>query len=185
MSQSRTPAAALRVVPEPTDATDDVSRARAGDKLAFGRLYRRYVRLIHGILLTRVPAVDAVDLVQDVFLTALRRLDTLGDEAAFGPWLAAIARNRSVDYLRLRRTRVPLPQEGLPQAAVSPQAMHVVESILALPPTYRETMMLRLVEGMTGPEIAAVTGMTPGSVRVKLCRGMKLLRARIEQEGPR
>ncbi len=36
--------------------------------------------------------------------------------------------------------------------------------------------MLRLVEGMTGPEIAARTGLTPDSVRVNLCRGMKLLR---------
>jgi RNA polymerase sigma-70 factor (ECF subfamily) len=36
--------------------------------------------------------------------------------------------------------------------------------------------MLRLVEGMTGPEIAEQTGLAPASVRVNLCRGMKLLR---------
>jgi RNA polymerase sigma-70 factor, ECF subfamily len=49
-----------------------------------------------------------------------------------------------------------------------------------LPECYRETLTLRLVEGMTGPEIAAQTGLTPDSVRVNLCRGMKLLRASLE-----
>jgi RNA polymerase sigma-70 factor, ECF subfamily len=39
---------------------------------------------------------------------------------------------------------------------------------------------MRLVEGLTGPEIAELTGMTPESVRVNLCRGMKILRERLE-----
>jgi RNA polymerase sigma-70 factor, ECF subfamily len=48
-----------------------------------------------------------------------------------------------------------------------------------LPEAYRETLVLRLVEGMTGPEIAARTGLTAASVRVNLHRGMKLLRERL------
>ena len=48
--------------------------------------------------------------------------------------------------------------------------------IRGLPEAYRETLIMRLVEGMTGPEIAARTGLTPESVRVNLCRGMKMLR---------
>ena len=48
--------------------------------------------------------------------------------------------------------------------------------IRSLPDAYRETLTLRLVEGMTGPEIAACTGLTEGSVRVNLHRGMKQLR---------
>ena len=55
--------------------------------------------------------------------------------------------------------------------------------IQRLPESYRETLILRLVEGMTGPEIAARTGLTPESVRVNLCRGTKLLRALLEGEG--
>jgi RNA polymerase sigma-70 factor (ECF subfamily) len=54
--------------------------------------------------------------------------------------------------------------------------------IQTLPESYRETLVLRLVEGMTGPEIATRTGMTAESVRVNLCRGMKLLRAKLEQK---
>jgi RNA polymerase sigma-70 factor, ECF subfamily len=51
--------------------------------------------------------------------------------------------------------------------------------IRSLPETYRETLILRLVEGMTGPEIAARTGLTHGSVRVNLHRGMQQLRAKL------
>jgi RNA polymerase sigma-70 factor (ECF subfamily) len=58
-----------------------------------------------------------------------------------------------------------------------------LEAIRRLPDAYRETLMLRLVEGMTGPEIAARTNLTPDSVRVNLCRGMKLLRAQLGDEG--
>ena len=50
---------------------------------------------------------------------------------------------------------------------------------MSLSETYRETLILRLVEGMTGPEIAARTGMTHGSVRVNLCRGMEQPRAKL------
>ncbi len=53
----------------------------------------------------------------------------------------------------------------------------------SLPEAYQETMIMRLVEGMSGPEIAEATGLTPESVRVNLCRGMKLLRARLGEEG--
>src|SRR5712692_7511302 len=52
-------------------------------------------------------------------------------------------------------------------------------AIRSLPDAYRETLILRLVEGMTGPEIAARTGLTPASVRVNLHRGMKQLREKL------
>ena len=54
----------------------------------------------------------------------------------------------------------------------------------SLPDAYRETLMLRLVEGLTGPEIAERTGLTPASVRVNLHRGMKLLRTALNRCEP-
>jgi RNA polymerase sigma-70 factor (ECF subfamily) len=59
------------------------------------------------------------------------------------------------------------------------EALAVLAAIRALPDAYRETLVLRLVEGMTGPEIAARTGLTAASVRVNLHRGMKQLRERL------
>ena len=54
--------------------------------------------------------------------------------------------------------------------------MAVLAAIRRLPEAYRETLVLRLVEGLTGPEIAERTGLQPGSVRVNLHRGMQMLR---------
>jgi RNA polymerase sigma-70 factor (ECF subfamily) len=56
------------------------------------------------------------------------------------------------------------------------EAHQILQAIRSLPDAYRETLILRLVEGMTGPEIAARTGLTHGSVRVNLHRGMQQLR---------
>jgi RNA polymerase sigma-70 factor, ECF subfamily len=158
-----------------------VSAARDGDRAAFAELYRLNVRMVHGVLLASVPRPDVDDLVQDVFLRAMRRLDTLRDPAAFPGWLAAIARNRAADFHRRR----PPDREELPEQLAAPdrdrtEALAVLAVIRRLPEAYRETLVLRLVEGMTGQEIADRTGLTPASVRVNLHRGMKLLRARLE-----
>lgn len=161
-----------------------VEAARAGDRSAFGLLYDRYARMVHGILLARVPLIEVDDLVHDVFLLALPRLHTLRDAGRFGPWLAAIARNRANDYHRQRVDDVELTDD-LPETESGGTSRDLTEaaSILAvvcsLPDAYRETLLLRLVEGMTGPEIAARTGLTPGSVRVNLHRGMQQLREKL------
>jgi len=57
----------------------------------------------------------------------------------------------------------------------------ILSAIRSLPEAYRETLLLRLVEGMTGPEIAARTGLTAGSVRVNLYRGMQQLRQKLAE----
>jgi len=143
-------------------------------------LYQRFGRMVHGVLLSRVPRGQVEDLAQDVFLTALKRLDSLRDPARFGGWLAIIARNRATDFHRRRREMVELPDDLAGSVNDEEQeALAVLETLRALPEAYRETLVLRLVEGMTGPEIAARTGMTEGSVRVNLHRGMKLLKEKL------
>jgi RNA polymerase sigma-70 factor (ECF subfamily) len=166
-----------------TETPPLVEAARGGDRAAFGELYLRYARMVHGILLARVPRTDVDDLVQDVFLHAMRQIGTLRDAASFGGWLAAIARNRGTDHLRQTRATEPLEDEpdGSAGAAAGLEAQLVLRALRTLPEAYRETLALRLIEGMTGPEIAAATGLTPASVRVNLHRGMKQLRERLEQ----
>jgi RNA polymerase sigma-70 factor, ECF subfamily len=182
---------AVTTAPAP-ESTGDVSlvvAARAGDRAAFGGLYTRYARMVHGILLARVPPGDVDDLVQDVFLRALPRLCDLRDVERFGPWLAAITRNRANDYYRQTRAAaavtdsLPEDEAGLPASSAAPdaEAAMILAIVRRLPETYRETLILRLVEGMTGPEIAARTGLKPGSVRVNLHRGMSQLREKLAQ----
>jgi RNA polymerase sigma-70 factor, ECF subfamily len=170
-----------------------VSDARSGDRVAFGRLYDRYARMVHGVLLARVPVGEVDDLVQDVFLLALRRLSTLRETGSFGAWLAAIARNLANDYHRRSVPEDQLASQGqrtddtneseIEHGNISGEdqspAVAILDAIRALPDAYRETLILRLVEGMTGPEIAARTGLTHGSVRVNLHRGMQQLRAKL------
>ena len=159
-----------------------VERARDGDAAAFSRLYDRYARAVHGMLLARVPRGDVDDLVQDVFLTAWRRLDGLRDPAAFGGWLTMIARNRAVDFHRNAVQAVELPDhlQAAGRADAPADAHAALEAIRSLPEAYRDTLVLRLVEGLTGPEIAERTGLTAASVRVNLHRGMKLLREKLD-----
>lgn len=167
-----------------SDIADDspvVEAARGGDRTAFARLYGAYAAMVHGILLARVPRCEVDDLVQDVFLSALRRLSSLRDSAAFGGWLAMIARNRANDYHRRSSDTVELPEDLAKYDPPEAEAMEALEVIRSLPEAYREPLILRLVEGMTGPEIAARTGLTPASVRVNLHRGMKQLRERLER----
>ena len=159
---------------------DTIRAVAAGDQEAFARLHAGYVRMIHAILLGRVPRRDVDDLVQDVFLTAFRRIRELRDPAAFGGWIATIARNRATDYLRQTRDQVELPVELPGGDPIETEAFAVLEIVRGLPEAYRETLLMRLVEGMSGAEIAERSGLTPASVRVNLHRGMKLLRERMQ-----
>jgi RNA polymerase sigma-70 factor (ECF subfamily) len=116
--------------------------------------------------------------VQNVFMTAYTKLRALREPAAFAGWIVRIARNAAVDFHRAAGDTEQLDREYAARStqAASSEAAQALAAIRALPEAYRETLMLRLVEGMTGPEIAARTGLTHGSVRVNLHRGMQMLR---------
>ena len=161
-----------------------VRAVRHGEQEAFARLYSLYAPMVHGIVLARVPWSEVDDMVQDVFLVALKKLSSLRDDAAFGGWLAMIARNRAMDFHRRKRETEELNEDLASQnrSESDREAARVLEVICGLPEAYRETLVLRLVEGMTGPEIAGRTGLTPASVRVNLHRGMKLLREKLALE---
>src|SRR5262245_5952727 len=169
----------LTVTPAgPAGALDLAATVRAvagGDEDAFARLYRGYVRMVHAILLGRVPRRDVDDLVQDVFVTAYTRIGELRDAGAFGGWLAAIARNRATDYLRHARDQEALPDELPGGQPIEAETLAVFDVVRKLPEAYRDTLLMRLVEGMSGAEIAERSGLTPASVRVNLHPGMKLL----------
>jgi RNA polymerase sigma-70 factor, ECF subfamily len=159
-----------------------VEAVRRGDRESFGQLYDLYGAMVHGILLARVPWNEVDDLVQDVFLVAFKRIHTLREAGAFGGWLAMIARNRAVDFHRRKRETEELPENLAQKHSVDPEVAEALALIRTLPEAYRETLVLRLVEGMTGPEIAERTGLTPASVRVNLHRGMKMLREKLGME---
>jgi RNA polymerase sigma-70 factor (ECF subfamily) len=183
----------VRRVAEHTATIDDhssdtatlVCAARDGDRAAFGALYERFARLVHGVLLASAERDDVPDLVQDVFFRALQHLHTLREPAAFAGWIATMARNEARMHHRAAKPTEELSEQLAQPAAAAPDAMEteeVLKALRALPERYREPLTLRLVEQMGGEEIARTLGLTHGTVRVYLHHGIRLLR---EQLGAR
>ncbi len=175
-------------VSKPVPATDDpldLGAVRAGDGAARACLYRRFAGVVHGIVLSVAGPADADDLTQDVFVKVFERIGELRDDAACAGWICGVARNAALDRRRRRRHAAqPLVAEpAAPRTADDELATRVLAHVRSLPDAYRETLVLRLVEGLSGVEIAARTGLTHGSVRVNLHRGMSLLRPLLEAEG--
>jgi RNA polymerase sigma-70 factor (ECF subfamily) len=156
-----------------------VERVCTGEAEAFDELYQRYARMIHGIVLARVPFDEVDDIVQEVFLAAYKNLHTLRDKNAVGAWLAMIARNRANEFYRYHKPTEQLSEDLSHNPNSQHEAREILDAIRSLSEAYRETLILRLVEGMTGEEIAERTGLTHQSVRVNLHRGMKLLRQKL------
>lgn len=156
-----------------------VERVMQGDEEAFTDFYKTFAPLVHGIILAKIPRDETDDLVQEVFISAYQKLHTLRDKRAVGAWLAMIARNRAIEFYRSEKPTEELSEDMRCRDNPQNEAEEILAAIRSLPEAYKETMVLRLVEGMTGPEIAEQTGLTPNSVRVNLHRGMKLLRRKL------
>ncbi len=156
-----------------------IKRVCAGKRGAFDEFYKRFAPLVHGILIARLPRNEVDDLVQEVFMIAFQKIKNLRDQNAAGAWVATIARNRAAEFYRNGRPTEELEEDLPSKTNPISDANEALSAIRALPDAYRETLVLRLVEGMTGPEIAEQTGLTHDSVRVNLHRGMKLLRQKL------
>ncbi len=177
------------LAPAPARAVDDdaelVVHAQAGSRVAMTSLHRKYAPMVHAILLAHAPARDADDLVQDVFVQAMTRLASLRKPGAFGGWIATIARNAARDHHRRKRPLAALSDENATTHHSGParhDANRALERLQGLPVSQREVLIMRLVEGMSGPEIAARTGQSHGSVRVTLHRGMAALRSQLNED---
>jgi len=175
---------AVRERPRPrrehVDTAAWVEAARAGSQPAYADLYRHYLPLVHGLLLARHPPAVADELSQECFALAFQRLHQLRDAGAFGPWIAMIARHlRAPAHTEAPLERAPEPLDLNAGPEQHCEAMAVLRTVQSLPLAYRETLLLRLVEGLSGPEIARQTGLGADSVRVNLHRGLRLLRQRL------
>ena len=162
----------------PFDIASHVRAASAGAQHGYAWLYRTFAPLVHSIHLGMGSRALADELTQDTFASAFSQLHALREPHKFGAWIAAIARRnrpRVAPFERSLEHDEAHAGTGVPPEA-SADAERVLRAILALPEAYRETLLLRLVEGMSGPDIAALTGLTPASVRVNLHRGMAKLR---------
>ncbi len=156
-----------------------VERVANGDETAFAEFYRKFSPMVHGVVLARVRREDVDDIVQEVFLSAFRSIHSLREHGAVGGWLAMIARNKAAEFYRREKPSEELPEDLPERTNPRSEAHEILDVLRSLPEAYREPLILRLVEGMSGQEIADRTNLTPESVRVNLCRGMVLLRQKL------
>src|ERR1051325_1986995 len=100
----------------PPDA-ELVLAAQRGDVPAFEQLYARHAPMVRAVLLGRLAAADADDVLQEVFMTALQKLTSLREPAAFPGWVARIARNRAEDLRRGTAETMGLDRDSAARAA--------------------------------------------------------------------
>ena len=160
-----------------------VGRIVSGDEEAFSELYRMFAPTINAVVLARVPRDEVQDIVQEVFIAAYRNIAGLKDANLVGPWLMRIARNRAAEFYRNFRASEELDEQISRPPERSGEAAEILRAIRSLNGAYCETLIMRLVEGMTAKEIAGRTGLKPESVRVNLHRGMEKLRESLGVEG--
>jgi RNA polymerase sigma factor (sigma-70 family) len=179
------------------EASDEqlVGLAQAGSSEAFASLFRRYrpaIARYAGRLLG--SDARAEDVVQEVFLSALRRIGSLDRPAGFKPWLYRIAHNTCVDHMRRthRVDEVSIDANLLPASeeirlyrrAPSTHATvtqkedfkNLREAFGGLPPSQSEVLVMRELEGLSYDQIAARMGITRASVESMLFRARQGLR---------
>jgi RNA polymerase sigma-70 factor, ECF subfamily len=190
------------VRPEPKAAGDpevveQVRLAQEGSAHAFALLYDRYVDQVYGFVYHRVGhRQTAEDIVSDVFLRALRRIETFSWQGVdFGAWLITIARNRCHDHFKSARFRLdasvaevfdsPVKDPAMDpehQAVVGELSTQMHQALRQLKGEQAEVLYLRFIQHLNVAETAAVMGKTDGAIKALQYRALKSL-AKVIPEG--
>lgn len=150
-----------------------------------------YKRLFHICFSMTRDAYLAEDIVQETFIKALKKADTIIDEEKAGAWLSVIARRTALDFIRQekRKAAVPVEQETLEsfclvtkqdveQEVESGFAAEEIKSAIGkLASNYREVLLLKVDEGLKEQEIADVLNLKPSTVKTRIFRARKQMRA--------
>ena len=177
--QLGTPLTATR----PTEPTDDVALAAAGDVRAFERLYRAHLPRVHGLVRRMTAGRDADELTQDVFVRVWQKLSSFRGESAFGTWLHRLAANVVIERFRTDTTRRQRHVDGeeifdtLPaMQRTGDLAMDLEVALAKLPDGARQIFVLHDVEGHKHHEIADLLGISAGTSKAQLHRARMMLR---------
>ena len=164
-----------------------VDKARAGDQLAFEKLYRSHCDRIFGLCWRMCGGDNALaeDMVQEAFVRAWNKLHLFKGESKFGTWLHRLAVNVVLSDRRIRVKRVQREQEiskDIERVQVGDRDVFVglrkdlEAAISGLPERARTVLVLYDIEGYKHDEIAKMTGMAVGSSKAQLHRARKLVR---------
>jgi RNA polymerase sigma-70 factor (ECF subfamily) len=161
-------------------------RCRTGAPGAFEELYRAHAPRLFGLACRMVGRTEAEDLLQDIFLTAHRKLGLYKGESSLGTWLFRLATNQCLDYLRSRGARLSQLTETLDDDPVSVGAgtmrsavdrLDLERGLATLPPGCRTVFVLHDVEGLEHREIGELLGISDGTSKSQLHKARCRLRA--------
>jgi RNA polymerase sigma-70 factor (ECF subfamily) len=174
-----------------------VEAAQRGDAQAIAALLALYEEPVYrfGMRFCKDPE-DALDVLQETLLAAARGFPSYRGQAAIGTWLYTIARSFCIKQRRRRSVRASSLSAGgatdhealdladttmLPDEAASDHELGraIQHAIASLPPAYRDVLVLRDVECMTAPEVAAALGIGVDAVKSRLHRARVTVREQL------
>jgi RNA polymerase sigma-70 factor (ECF subfamily) len=188
------PSPAAEPEPEPDGRDEEVwalvEAAQRGDSAAFGRLYDRYVDVVHRYAYARLgDRTLAEDVTSETFLRALRRIGTVSYRGRdVGAWFITIARNLVLDHLKSGRNRYEMttgdPRDvdrstdgPEPEVLALLTSEEVLRCVRQLAPDQQECVVLRFLQGLSVAETAAAMGRNTGAVKALQHRAVRRLAA--------
>jgi RNA polymerase sigma-70 factor (ECF subfamily) len=162
-----------------------VTALKAGDQSAVAQLYDRYSAVVYAVALRVLGDTGAAeDVLQEVFLQLWRNPGAFdAARGSLAPWLAVIARNRAIDFLRKRKPETNLEDviisvaPDLARDADRARAAEKVRGVIgAMPPPQRSALEMAYFEGMSHSEIASKTGEPLGTIKTRIRAGLITLR---------
>lgn len=167
-----------------------VERCQKGDLAAFEEIYRTHSPRLYSVALRMLgnPA-DAEDMLQEIFLSAHRKLEGFRGEAALGTWLYRLTMNQCLDYLRSRTARTnqmtgtlddeiglsDVSSRGIAERTVA--SIDLERAVAQLPEGARAAFVLHDVEGLEHREVAEVLGVAEGTSKSQVHKARLKLRA--------
>lgn len=168
-----------------------LEEARKGNREAFGQLVTAYQGPVYNLAYRMLNnAAEAEEATQEAFIRAYTRLDSYDPQRKFSTWILSITSNYCIDLLRKRRALMLSLDEPLPahpalmsereagpegQAVLSEQQQLVQRLLHALPPDYRETVVLRYWYDLSYEEIADMMQTTVSAIKSRLFRARREL----------
>jgi RNA polymerase sigma-70 factor (ECF subfamily) len=169
-----------------------VERCRSNEPGAFEELYRTHAPRLFGVACRLVGRAEAEDLLQEIFLTAHRKLALFKGESSIGTWLFRLATNLCLDHLRSRNARFAQMTDVFDDDVAATGAgagailgvvdrLDLERALASLPPGCRTVFVLHDVEGCEHREIGSMLGISDGTSKSQLHKARMRLRSALSQ----
>jgi RNA polymerase sigma-70 factor (ECF subfamily) len=186
-----------KAVPSEFSEAALIEGCRAGKPEALNELVKRYQTAVLRVCVSMLGSREVEDLVQDIFIKILRRINTFEGRSALFTWIYEIALNHCRDELRRRKMRRWFSLQELPQKTLDSFAdgetlasermekrelrQHLHAALNTLEPKYRELIVLRDLEGLSYDEVAQISGIDAKRVKSRLYQARQILAAKMKK----